>query len=367
MRSFRGIFLILMTSLSVSAMVIPGGAGANTLTVTDMTKRTVEVPASPERIICLSPGTLRLICYLGAQDKVVGVEAFERKRPVGRPYWIANPQLAKLPSVGPGGPKSINSEPDLEAVLNVKPDVIFISYMKPANADAFQKKIGIPVVVVTYGRFGTFDPVVKDSIRLMGKIMGKEKRAEEIAAFIDSAQKDLKHRVESVPEDKKPTAYVGAIGYKGFQGIESTDGRYVPFEWVSARNVVKEVQKQGHFFIDKEKLLAWNPDIVFIDAGGMKLVKEDVRKKPEFYAGLKAFNEDSVYLLLPFNWYMTNIGTAIADGYACGKVLYPEKFSDVDLAKKADEIYSFFVGKPVYEKMKSDFGELGGKVRFNVP
>jgi iron complex transport system substrate-binding protein len=135
----------------------------------------------------------------------------------------------------------------------------------------------------------------------------------------------------------------------------------VPFEWAQARNVAVSKDKSGHLFINKEQLMSWSPDIIFIDGGGMRLVKEDCVKKPDFYKGLKAVQDDKVYLLFPFNWYMTNIGTAILDAYACGKVLYPDKFSDVDLPKKADEIYSFFLGKPVYQKMKEAFGELGEK------
>lgn len=334
------------------------------ITVTDIAKRTVTVPKNPQRIICVAPGTLRLVCYLGAQDKLVGVEHFEKKRPVGRPYWLANPQLAKLPTIGPGGPKSINSEPDLEAVLRVKPDVICISYMKAEKANALQKKLGIPVVVVSYGRFASFDPLVYESIRLLGKVLDKEKRADEIVAYIEAARKDLINRVKDIDDLKKAKVYVGGIGYKGYQGIESTDASHVPLEWVKARNVAKDSQQKGHLFIDKEKLILWNPDIIFIDAGGKNLVMEDYRKKPEIYKGLDAVKSKSVRLLLPFNWYMTNIGTAIADAYACGKVLYPEKFSDVNLPKKADEVYSFFLGKPVYQQMKKDFGELGGAVIF---
>ncbi|MEW6113804.1 MAG: iron ABC transporter substrate-binding protein, partial [Thermodesulfobacteriota bacterium] len=127
----------------------PGVFARDRITVTDIGGRVVEVPANPQRIICLSPGTLRLIVYLGASAKVVGVEDFEKTRPTGRPYILAHPELKKLPTVGPGGPGSINKEPDLEAVLKVKPDVIFISYIEPTNADALQKKIGIPVVVLS--------------------------------------------------------------------------------------------------------------------------------------------------------------------------------------------------------------------------
>jgi iron complex transport system substrate-binding protein len=346
----------------LSLMFSTGAVAGETVTVTDMANRTVHVPARPERIICVSPGTLRLICYLGAQDKLVGVEQFEKSRPVGRPYRLANPQLAKLPSIGPGGPKSINSEPDLEAAMKVRPDVIFISYMETAKADALQKKLGIPVVVVSYGRFATFDPVVYQSLRVLGRILGKEKRAEEIVSFIESARKDLLKRVEGTEDSQKARVYVGAIGYKGFQGIESTDASYVPLEWVQAGNVSKELQPTGHLFIDKEKLLAWNPSIIFVDAGGMRLVLEDCRKKPEFYKELRAVKDGSVYLLLPFNWYMTNIGTAIADAYTCGKILFPARFSDVDPPQKADEIYTFFVGEPVYGDMAKTFGRLGHTV-----
>ena len=57
-------------SISVPLCLVPFTAGdalsADRITVTDMGKRVVEVPSNPQRIICLSPGTLRLIVYLGA-------------------------------------------------------------------------------------------------------------------------------------------------------------------------------------------------------------------------------------------------------------------------------------------------------------
>jgi len=66
--------------------------------------------------------------------------------------------------------------------------------------------------------------------------------------------------------------------------------------------------------------------------------------------------------LLPYNFYATNIGTALADAYHIGKVLYPEQFKDIDLEKKADEIYTFLLGKPLYREMKDEFG---GFKKFN--
>jgi len=74
---------------------------------------------------------------------------------------------------------------------------------------------------------------------------------------------------------------------------------------------------------------------------------------------LKAFANRRVYTLPPFNWYTTNIGTALADAYAIGKLLYEEHFKHVDPEQKADEIYTFLVGKPVYQEMEKAYGPIG--------
>jgi len=339
--------------------IAPPCSAKETIAVTDTVGREVTIPKDPERIICISPGTLRLILYVGGKSKVVGIEDFEKANPKTRPYWIANSELGGLPSIGPGGPNTINKEPDLEKVLAINPDVVFISYMDQGNANALQEKIGIPIIVLSYGPFGTFSEVVYDSIRLVGQALGKEARAKAVIDFVEGSRGDLLSRVAGFPEENKPTVYVGGIGFKGTHGIQSTETLYAPFEWVEARNIVMSKGKKGHLFVDKEEILTWNPDIIFIDSGGSELVRQDYEKKPDFYRGLTAFKNGRVHTLHSFNWYMTNIGTVIADAYTVGKLLYPKRFADVNLREKADEIYTFLVGQPVYDQLAETYGHLG--------
>jgi iron complex transport system substrate-binding protein len=344
----------------IVGLIMAGPCSANeTITVTDAVGREVIIPKDPERIIGISPGTLRLILYVGGKSEVVGVEDIEKANPKTRPYWVANSELSRLPSIGPGGPNTINKEPDLEKVLAVNPDVVFISYMDRGKAESLQNKIAIPLIVLSYGPFGTFSEVVYDSIRLVGRILGKEVRAKAVIDFIEGSRRDLTSRVKGFPEERKPSVYVGGIGFKGTHGIQSTETLYAPFEWVKARNIAMSEGKKGHLFVDKEKLLSWNPYIIFIDSGGSELVRQDYEKKPDFYKGLNAFEGRRVHTLHSFNWYMTNIGTVIADAYTVGKVLYPKRFDDVNLREKADEIYTFLVGKPVYDQMAETYGRLG--------
>jgi iron complex transport system substrate-binding protein len=348
----------------LGALLGPGVWAQEKTRVIDLEKRLVEVPKNPERIICLGPGSLRLICYLGMASKVVGVERFEKSPPVGRAYLWANPDLAKLPAITPGGPAGINKEPDLESVLKINPQVIFIANMEPAKAEALQKKLNIPVVILSYGGFATFDEVVFESLRLAGKILGADKRAEEVVAYIENARRDLLGKTEPFEEKGKPRVYIGGIGFRGTQGIESTDASYFPLDWVRAKNLAKESAPKGHLFVEKEKILSWDPDLVFLDGGGLGNIQQDFQKKPEFYRNLKAFRTQKVHVLFPYNWYVTNIDTAIADGYAAGKILYPDPFQDLDPPRKADEIYSFLLGKPVYRNMEKEFGAIGQTVLF---
>jgi iron complex transport system substrate-binding protein len=360
-RFFNVLSLLVLALLVLSGCQAASQGGAQT-TVTDLLGRKVTLPAAVKRVIAIGPGALRLYVYAGNLSYVVGVEQMETGDVSGKPYMLANPDLAKLPVIGLGGP---NNAPDPEKILTVKPDVIFSTYATDAAAaDELQTKTGIPVVVLSYGgaSFGTtaiFGGSVLDSLRLVGSITGQDAKAQAAVNFIQQAAKDLDARTKDIPAADKPTVYVGGLGSKGTHGIESTQGKYALLDVIHARNVVDETGKGGSLMVDKEKLLAWNPDVIFIDRGGFATVVEDYRKNSVFYESLSAVKRGQVYAQLPYNYYSTNIDTAIADAYYLGKMLYPATFADVDPAQKADAIYTALVGKPVFTQLAAGLGGFG--------
>ncbi len=324
------------------------------ISVTDTLGRQVEVNAQTKRVVAIGPGALRLCCYFNNIDMIVGVEQMDKADSMGKPYVMANPSLANLPVIGPGGP---NNAPDPEKIIAVKPEVIFSTYATDkASADNLQSKTGIPVITLSYGKTSTFDPEVYTSLKLIGKITGKDQKAQEIADYMEKCKNDLDTRTKYIPEDKKPSAYVGGLGMKGVHGIESTQGNYSLFNVVHAKNVVDETGKTGTLMIDKEKLIQWNPEKIFIDGSGFQMVQQDYQKNSGYYKTLSAVKNGEIYSQLPYNFYTTNIDTAIADAYYIGKVLYLEQFKEVDPEKKADEIYKFLLGKELYSQMAKDYG-----------
>lgn len=352
-----------MNSTIKVSLILLLAANLWSLTITDLTGRRVTVPDKSKRIVCTGPGALRLIVYLRAQDRVIGIEKIERDYPKGRPYIIANLRLIKLPIFAKGGPPGQNPL-NKEKLVLLNPDLIFATYINRGAADRLQNKLKIPVVALSYGELATFDDAALfKSLKIAGKILSRVKRAENIINYIKGLENDLNIRTQNIPENKRPTAYIGGIGYKGAHGIDSTMARFPTFLAIKAKNPVDKIKFRGWISIDREKLLQWNPDFIFLDEGGLKIMLNDVRRNPSFYRSLKAVREGKVYGLLPFNYYTTNIEIALANAYFAGKVLYPERFTDISPEKKADEILSFFVGRPVYKDMKKDYG---GYIKINL-
>lgn len=323
--------------------------------VVDYAGRNVSVPARVSRVVAIGPGALRLVSYLGAVDLVVGVEDAEKTwSVVGRDYAMVYSEFfRKLPTIGPGGPRS---PPNPELIRSVKPDLVIMSrvYVELYDPDRLSQEVGAPVVVVDYGVAGYLNASeFKRAITLLGKILGKEERARELCSYVDSLVSDLASRAKGV---EKKSVYVGAVSYKGAQPFTGTQGKFPPLQLIGTGSIADETGKVGFVNVDFEFILKRQPAYVFIDLNNLNNVLDDFNKDKSKYCALEAFRAGRVYAILPFNYYHTNVATAFADAYYMGKVLYPDRFADVDPARKADEIYQKFLGKPIYKDFVSGLG-----------
>ncbi len=351
---FPIIALVLVTLMSPWLLGSDGNVeGQEKIKITDMSGRTVYVPREIKKVVGIEAGSLRLIAYLNDTEKVVGIEDFEKRDQTGRPYIVAHPELLDRPSIGPihGGTP--------ELIASREPDVVFWTYTTAGKADDLQQKIGIPVIVLDYGDLGHNRSNFYESLNLMGNVLGSEDRVEELVSFIDDTIEDLNERTENISRENKPRVYVGGVGYRGAHGIVSTEPAYEPFSFVNARNVASGLGVE-HAMVDKEKLIQWDPDIIFVDEGGYSLVKNDLEGVE--YGSMSAVKNREIYSLLPYNYYTANFGILLANSYYIGKVLYPHRFDDIDPENKADEIFNKFVGESVYEVIEEN---LGGFKRFD--
>ena len=336
------------TASSSAASSSADSSAAATQTITDMVGRTVEIPTNPQKIIGVGSSSLRMISYLQATDKVVGVELGEQEDSVTCTYRHVNHDLfTTLPVIGEGGSKGVT--PNEEAIIEAAPEVIIASIDKD-SADALQAKTGIPVVCITLSDI-VFDQVFYDNCTMLGKVLNAEDRASEIIKFMQDAEADLTKRTANV---ESKTAYAGGVSFRGGHGFAGTEAGFPPFAITNTTNIADTDNASGCFDIDLEAVSAAQPDYIFLESGNIGLVKEDVTANPDYFANLKAVQDGNVYSLVSYRFYATNVDLAIANCYQVGCSVYPDQFADVDPTKKLDEITVFFLGKPLSEDLAAE-------------
>ena len=355
--------IVTLSSLFAFSACNKGNDNANGKTVTDLLGREVTVPEKINRVVCIGAGSLRLYTYVGDLSKLVGVEDVDKDGTgVGgglsiRPYKMVNKDLFNsLPSCGKGGPQG---SADAEKILSLNPDIVFSLYTSDKAAmDDLQQKINKPVVVLSYGKTEAFDANVKKSIALLGDILNRKERANELLSFISDTETYLSSIGEGIDNSKKATVYLGCQSNYGTHGIESSSANYSIFDVSKIRNVLDEyVSKTGETFKGYQKSVDWeilqslNPERIILDAGGLYILKGQLKDKPEI-KNLSAFQNGEIYLQMPYNAYYTNLETAYADAYFDAWVQYhdiaPEKLN-FDYVEKAREIYTLFLGKDCYD------------------
>ena len=358
--------VVLAFSVSAGCVATPGDEDSTTITITDSAGREVVIPADPQRIAVSGSGSTRLVAYLGALDRVVAVDSQDGKTTQTsdlRPYGLANPGLRELPTLG-----TAKGQIDPERLLAASPDLILKSTSGTdlaGEADELTAKTGIPVVLYSQYDPGTKPDEFAANLRLLGKVLGKEERAEEILKYFDAIREDLASRTKDIPDEGKPMLYVGGVAYSGSHGFYSTQPNYLPFRYLSANNAAAGADTGSgtteNAKVAKEQILAWDPDILFVDlatltaAGGGSIV--ELSTDPS-YNSMTAVQTGEVYAVLPHTSMGANYETILADAYYIGKVLYPEQFADIDPAAKADEIYEFVVGAPVYDQLNANVNNL---------
>ncbi|MGW6272428.1 ABC transporter substrate-binding protein [Streptomyces sp. NPDC055060] len=133
---------------------------AKAVTVTDASGAEVKVPANPEKVVALSE--MDLDSALALKVKPVGLSAGRGQK--GAPEYLAD-QAKGIPVVG------AVTGPDLEKVLQAKPDVILAGQL--ADQQVLKQLKEIAPTVVTIDRTKDW----KKSLEITGKVLGKSNEA----------------------------------------------------------------------------------------------------------------------------------------------------------------------------------------------
>ena len=340
-----------MSFFSCTIITMQDETQAETRTVTDIWGRQIEIPVTVNSIIALGSGAPRIATYLGVIDMLVGAEDSDINNfTVIRDYNpVHHERLRLLPSVGAGG-GSGNNNGFPEEIIMLAPDVILAAF-SPDAADELQRQTGIPVVSVRYISTGLANETFYNAMRVFAEVVRVQKRAETLLSYIDALKEDLHNRTADIPDSEKLRAYAGAVTFNGQRGFGGTYSNFGPFTVINALNVADDAREEGFYEVDFEQIIAWDPEVIFLDPGNMRLVNYEYAVNPNFFRSLRAVQEGRVYSMPAFNFAATNITYALINAYFAGTILFPDRFDDIDIAEKSAEILTTFLGVNTFEIM----------------
>ncbi|WP_087004845.1 ABC transporter substrate-binding protein [Rhizobium sullae] len=239
------------------------------ITVTDIAGRQVTVNAPVKRILLGEGRQLYLIASLETEDPLARIVAWRNDLIEADPatyaqYLQAFPRLATLPAfVG-----KENGLIDIESTIVQKPDVVLLNLeAMSANEDVkYIEKLAelkIPVLYIDFRHYPLKN--TEPTIRLLGKIMGRENRAEEIIAFRHQAMARVTDVLARV-EPQRPRVFVERIG--GYAddcclsfGAENF-GKYV--ELAGGHNIGSDLLPSTFGQLNPEQVIAADPEQVVV-------------------------------------------------------------------------------------------------------
>lgn len=202
----RDTFLLAAAAFVGAALPRIAGAQQPQRTLTDAAGRQVTLPATVTRVLASGPpGSVFL--YTLAPEMMIGW--IRPPTPEEKPFLKA--PYADLPVYArmTGRSDSI----DVAAIQAHKADFILdIGAIDPgyvALADRVQAQVGLPYVLLD----GTLAKTAA-SYRILGGLLGREARAEELARAADAMIADVRGKIAAVPADRRPRVLY-ARGAKG--------------------------------------------------------------------------------------------------------------------------------------------------------
>lgn len=266
---------VLLAAATVATSLLAGGAPAlaDKVMVTDVLGRKVEVEAPVQRVILGEGRQMYVVAALDKDDPFKRVVAWRDDLPKADPdsykqYLARYPQVAKLPSFG--GMKE--GAFDIEQAIALKPDVLFLNIEAKVASDEASlveklAAVGIPVVYVDFREkpFQNTEP----SLRLMGKLFGREKVAEDFIAFRAAEIARVTDRLAKVQGLKRPLVMMERAG--GYSddccmsfGNENF-GKMVDI--AGGKNFASDLIPGTFGTVNPEAVVAANPDVVIITGG----------------------------------------------------------------------------------------------------
>ena len=328
-------------SASASASAIPAE-----VTITDHADRTVTVPTDPKKVAILDiyPLPSLLTVYLNSADSIVAME------PVSMNAAKAGILSQLYPDILNVNTDIMNGDDvNMEALAALQPDVVFYNAAKKDEAqqleDAGLTAVGISATKFNYDAIKTYQEWMSLLDQIYPDYAGK--RGTQAGDYASQVYNDVQDKVKDVTDKQK----VLFLYQYDDTAMVTSSSKFFGQWWcdaVGAANVAQDVPADNmNAKITMEQVYEWNPDVIII-TNFTKTTPDDLYNNAvgsDDWSSVKAVQDKRVYKM-PLGVYRTytpGIDTPLTLEWLA-QAVYPDLFSDVDVASDVRDYYNKLFG-----------------------
>ncbi len=255
------IVIALIAIITVSAVIVvystqnPSQQSQGAITITDSEGYQTTIDKVPTRIISIAPSITPILYEIGVGDKVVGLTSYDDS-PYNFTAWF---EAGNMTSVGGF------STPNMEAIINLQPDIIFTTDINDAMLPNM-RDLGLKVVVVGPK---SIDGIYQ-TIQLLGKATGAEDNANALVNSLTDKVNNVVATINAANITDKPTVYYEVWSSNaGYMTIGSSTWMNDVIDKAGGVNLFGNVSEE-YPTTSLEVLVTDNPDVILLptDMGG---------------------------------------------------------------------------------------------------
>ncbi|KRE09720.1 ABC transporter substrate-binding protein [Bosea sp. Root381] len=273
--SRRTVLAALASTLPIAAM---SGSATGAAPITDVLGRRVAVEVPVRRILLGEARQIHAIAALDRENpfaRIVGWgDDLEKADPDSyRVYAERYPQIATLPKFGSAAAGGF----DLEKAIALQPDVLILNYeaeRASAETQLVEKlaSVGIAVLYVDFRHAPLRN--TEPSLRLLGRLLGREAIAEQLIAFREEQIAKVTGPIAAAQGLKRPLVMLDRIpGYSDACCMSFGKENFgLLVEMAGGRNLGSELLPGTFGTINPETIVARDPEVVIVTGGNWDML-----------------------------------------------------------------------------------------------
>jgi iron complex transport system substrate-binding protein len=238
-------FYVLWQAASFSSVSMPPGTRVTgngfPKVLTDQTGRRVVLPQKPTRIVSVTLATDEILLALVGPPQLLGVT-----------YQADDARVSNMTQEAAAVPHKVRADP--EQIISLQPDLVFVASFLRGEFIRLLQAAGLVLF-----QFQDYDSIaeVQQNIRLIGRVVGEEAKAEALVAAMQA-------RLQALAEQLRPLGTRPRVLYWGSHGY--TAGRMTSIDdlitYAGGENLAATYGITGPASLSAEQVLAMNPQVI---------------------------------------------------------------------------------------------------------